>query len=711
MNFPPDVISKAVLISEELRQKQLPEKQPNLSNLMHNNSSGYKRSTYRSTVLETSTSEHTHLLRLFYNLYADIVAISRMDIGIDEKHELLNKKMKELTEDLPSHVIEMARKGNLFDMFKRSMNVPVNSWTPPKQAPIVEESLRIDDSQLLTSHDETNFSLLSDHSVARRIGMELQNMNTPASPPTQQSHSKKQTPLVQQQSDVELFSNYKKNRTVSFEDSFPKNRFSGRSGRDSADSSYNVDDSDFDADNDFMDLQLTQYFSNLSPKDDDLNLQSQQRDIDFLFPDLFENNKKLTGTTTGGLSGKPRSHQNTSTEAQAPVSSKDYLEPKSSSMNNSHRASSSTSSSSLFRLQLKVPLKVKDNRILKTPPKAAKRIPKPPLEEFTFSNIKDTTEQRSTTQLSCSLFNDEDFSSVDIPSIPSSGKHDDFSNIEIPSILSRKSKTTSESPSKSFHLNLTQFCAREGNEEGFFNSTQDIMPMDGSQLFTNLSQGITPFVPSSRTFRESFDAIDQSFAIADISSSTTKSVSFQYRQSSASVYSSSNKPFQQDASTASTSQEKSGNFFNLNRTKNSSKSSKGPTTYKSNPKSYIPNVTIAPKVKPPSALQFIQQAYQNESDNDTTDDEELQDKIVQPSASKKETMKLVAYSSDPDEGIRSQADLGPHKDKKFGRKSGTRTDKRKLLTEPLNTSTASIRLVASDENLENIVLPVPPQFL
>lgn len=770
MNFPPDVISKAVLISDELRQKQLPEKIHSKSNIMPNNSSLNKRTTHRSTLLETtSTSEHSHFLRLFYNLYADMVSINQMTIGIEEKQELLNKKMKELAEDLPSNVLEMAKKGNLFEMFKRSPNVPLNIWTPTEQGTIEEEPLRLDDSQSFNSHDSTNFSVLSHNSIARRIGLELQGMQTGKTASRQVSNARKQTPIIQQsvQFPTNSIDEMPGSQSV-FDDSFIKNRFD--SGRDAVDSNFSVDDFDFmNPDVDFMDHELTQYFSNLSPKDADENIEDEPNTVDFSIPDILDKRNKLT-SISDDLCEKPRSYQNTSVEGQV-TSSKEYTKSKSTNMNTSQKSQSSSwlssASSGLFRLQLKGPLKMRDNRILRTPPKNVKsiqRVQNPPLNEFTFSDQKDITEQRSISRLSFNVFNDDDFSSVEIPTIPTSSDKpsDEFSSIELPTIqLSRKD--SSDSPSKSFQLNLTQFCSREANEQPFFDSTQDIFQKNRKKLFPELSQAITPIIRSTSKFRDTSAALqegsfafhetysttkpkliqfrDTSTAIQDETfafpepNSTSKTKLIQFRDTSATLQDESfafsepttkTKLIQYENSATvnidinrssqlnnvvntTTSQEKSSNFFNLNDTSNNSaRNLRSLPTFQ--PRS-LNKVTIAPKINPSTALQFIQHAYQDQSDNDSsTDDEDIQAKLLQP-MKKIGTKKLVAYSNDEDEGV-SQVNIADNEKNVYRTNSGKQEiQQQKLLTDDLGALKTSLLSGANDENVENIILPVPSQFL
>lgn len=701
MNFPPDVISRAIVIAEELRRK-LPER-PNQSNV--NNSSLNKRSTYRSTLLETSTSEHSHLLRLFYNLYADMVSINRLPITMDEKTELLNKKMRELAEDLPLHILEMAKNGTLFEIFKRSPNLPTNIWTPPEQSIIEEEPPRaqtpplVDASQSFASHNATDFSLLSQDSIARRIGLELQDTSISQASSSTQVSQKRNKPPGQQQSKVQFLADSVEEipSHQSLDECFTNTRFN--SDRDAASFKFDDIDNNFDFMDesiDFIDHELTQYFSNMSPKQAAVNFEDDPNISDFLIPDIFDKNGRFTS-----ISDKPRSNQNTSTEAQAATSSKDYTKTKSTNIHTSHKSSSS-SSSGLFRLQLKSPLNVKDNRILKTPPKSARVQNARVQDEYTFSNLKDTTERRSTSRPSFSQFNGNDFSEVEIPTFSSKRNSGEFTGEEIPTIeFSDITENLSDSPSQSFELNLSQFCSREPAEDEFFFSTQDFQT---DRFFAELSDDITP-LPSTTQFCGNVDTTlqDESFAFSNISqTSAKKTKTYQYPITDA-LSVERNTPSQlNDVSYMSTSQEPSQNFFNLNSASHDfSQKTKGQAPYEENQASYIRKVTLAPKITPPTALQFLQYAYNNESDNDSTDDEELQGKAMKPSARKEEPAKIVTNDRN-----KMEQGYAERSERRFPRiDSSTVTGQQKSFTESFNISTANI------ENVEDIILPAPPQFL
>lgn len=694
MNFPSDVISKAVVISDELRQKQLPER-PNKSNAILTNSSVNRRTPYRSTLLETSTSEHSHLLRLFYNLYADMVSINRMEITMKEKQELLTRKMRELAEDLPLHILELAKNGNLFEIFKRSQNM----WTPPKQNIIEEEQLPADVSQSLTVHDATNFSLLSQNSIARRIELDLQDLPTNEPTPLPQKSNIRSKAPVQHQAKVQFLSDIVDEMHIPelADDYFTENRLT--SGSCSSKINDNNRNFDFmDASVDFIDHELTQYFNDISPEHKDKTFEDDPFTTDFLVPNIFDKSNRSTNID------KPRSYQNTSTEAHPATSSKEYTKSKSTNMNTSQKSSSS---SGLFRLQLKSPLKVKDNRILKTPPKNV-RTQNESLKEFTFNNSKGPTERRSTPRLSFSLFNDfndNDFTAVEIPEIPSSSNHnsDEFTPAEsLTNEYCSSSQNSNNSASTPFQLNLTQFCARETAEDQFF-CTSQYFPSDEAQQFPEfpeLSDDVLP-IPSKTKYRDATttDARDEdeSFAFSDVSraSSTpaTRTKTSQFDNIYPDRYAASQV---NDETCISISQDQSQNFFNLG---NTSQNVIGPDKYKVHQpitESFIKKVTVAPEITRPTALQFIQFAYQNESDKDSsTDDEEIQGKTIPPSTRQEgTTAKSVTYSYGNQNKNQQKSAMGTD--------TATVTEQQKLLTESFNNSTA---------NIEGIILPVPPQFL
>lgn len=673
MNFPSDVISKAVAISDQLRQKQLPD----VLNKSNASSTINRLSTYRSTLLETSTSEHSHLLRLFYNLYADMVSINRMAIAIEEKQELLTNKMRELAEDLPSHILELARKGNLVDIFKR---LP-NAWTPPEEVVIEEEEqLPKVTSQSLTLHNATNLSLLSQHSRARRIGLELQDMPIAKTPHLPAKSMIRVGAPVTQQSRVQFLADDVEDVSQQLDDYFTENQFN----KGNALSQFNDNDRNFDfmdASIDYVDQELGQYFNNMSPKRKDLNFEDELFTSDFLVPDAIDKNKRLTNTSVD----RHRSNQNTSTEAQAPTSSKDYTKTKSTNMNSSQKSSSS-SSFSLFRLQLKSPLKVRDNRILKTPPKNA-RSQNEPLKIFTNRNVKGTTERRSTPRLSFNLFNDTDFSGVEIPTIPTSSNKGSGEFVvaadEIsPSEYSSCSQNSSDSPSKSFQLNLTQFCSREPKAEDQFFCSSPYFEPDKTQLFAELSDDILPISPTIQFIGDAHNidtAKDESFAFSDIYHESTTPATQP-------------KIYQHDSN--------HGRSTDANALSQSfSQNPKGPAKFKTNQpinQSFIKKITVAPKITRPTALQFIQLTYQNQSDDDSaTDDEQIQDRVITSPTRNEEATKTDTISHGHQNKIHQ----------KDATDSATVKEQQKLSTEFLNNSTENI------DNVENIILPAPPQFL
>ncbi len=684
MNFPPDVISKAVVISEELRQKQLPNR-PNRSNAIANKSSMNRRSTHRSTLLETTTSEQSHLLRLFYNLFADMVSINRLPITIEEKQDLLTKKMRELADDLPPHILDMAREGTLFDLFKRSQNaMPTNFWTPPEQEIIDEEEpqQQVDASQ--PSHNTTNFSLLSENSVARRRGLELQDMSATDAftlPPVSNIRNKA---TIRQQSKVKFSSDSQIeeiHNPQSRGNRFNENRFS------------NDDDSNFnfmDASMDFIDNELSQYRSDGSPIRADLNFEDEPYTSGFLIPDMLEQGDRLTNS-----SGILRSNQNASTDAQPVTSSKDYTKTKSSHI--SQRSSTSSSSSGLFRLRLKSPLKVRDNRILKTPPKNSRSVPS---DDFSFGNSKESTKQRSASRLSFSLLDDDkNYSGVGITEIPSFGSDKyagEFSGDDVPTMqYSDVSGHSNDSTSQPFQLNLTQMFSREAIEDSFLYS-QDFQ--------AELSDDIVP-IPSQSSFRDAANTQEyESFAFPDIprvTSNATKAHRSQFENSYTECVSSNT--FSQ---LSTSSQGPSGNFFNLKNTFQDS--SKGPTTvYKLNEpinQSFIRKVTVAPKITPPTGLQFIQHAYGNESDDESmSDDEQIQSDSTEIIAAQKVSSKVATISTG------SKNKFQPKTVPKY-RIGLSRSNVAKDQPEPL-TESSNINTTVNEENVEDIILPVPPQFL
>lgn len=739
MNFPPDVISRAITISDELRQKQLPDS-TNRSNVMLNNSSMNRRSTYRSTILETSTSEHSHLLRLFYNLYADMVAISQMDVAIEEKRQLLTEKMRELSNELPSHILEVAKNGNLFDIFKQPTNVPTNLWTPPE---VVEDEPVQPSTSSQSLRNETDLSLLSQHSIVRRVNLDLQNqlVSTSFDMPQKTSNDRYKAPS-QQQSKVHFLSDSIVDLdNPQLDDCFGASAFNGRNDSVAAASQFNDDDRNFnflDARIDFIDDELTQYFSDMSPRRAQTNFVDKADASDFLIPDILNQNDKEIITAS---SGRPRSYQNTSTEAHPATSSKDYTKSKSSGANTSQRSSSS-SSSGLFRLQLKSPLKKRDNRILKTPPKNT-RIQSVPLNEFSFGTPKESTERRSTSRLSFKTFDDKDFSGVEIPAIPTSTSSDkttreftadDIHTVDFPDI---GTQYIDDSSSQSFNLKLTQFFSRElPDDDSFFVPSQNC-PTDKQQTFASLSDDIMPNRSTTQFSSSSNAPEDESFIFPDIPASayTGKPKTNRYgnrdwmrRDESAAL---------SDATCASStsSQEESGNFFNLY--KNSQNSSQRQNYKLDQPinQSYIRKVTVAPEITPPTGLQFLQYAYQNRSDDDSTSsDDDYNDNIssgvIRASSAKSATISHGNQKSSiqPSRNtIQGELTKSLNKIKETAKttiisaggnqhnvqsKSTTEAGRfvdSSTVVESQQKLNASISNV--DVNVEDIILPVPPEFL
>ncbi|XP_037047963.1 mutS protein homolog 4-like [Bradysia coprophila] len=715
MNFPPDVISRAMVISDELRQKQLPDRL-NKSNVMGNNSSMNRRSTYRSTILETSTSEHSHLLRLFYNLYADMVSINRMEISTEEKRDLLTQKMRELADELPSHILEMAKKGTLFDLFKRTPNVPTHLWTPPESEFIHEEPLQTNvASQSL--RNETDFSLLSQHSIARRVNLERQDMSavTPfASPQTSNARNRRPT---QQQSKVHFLSDsIEEIENSQLGDSFSGNAYTGRKA--AATPPFIDDDRNFnfmDASIDFIDDELTQYFRDMSPSRAGTNFEDEPDTSDFVIPDILDRSERFAA------SGRVRSNQNTSTEAHPATSSKEITKSKSSNMNTTQRSSSS-SSSGLFRLQLKSPLIKRDNRILKTPPKST-RTQNVSLDEFTFGTAKEPSEKRSTSRLSFNMFDETAFSGVDIPTIPSTSSDKnsgEFNADDVPTIgFQGNDKHYSEdSPSQPFKLNLTQFFSREISEDPFFLPSQ-ASQTDTQPTFTELSDDIMP-IQSKTPFCSTTNATeDESFTFSDIAaaySGTAKPRTRRPDYNYGNWVSTDKLTTLGDMSIVSTSQEQSGNFFNFNSsTQDSSQRTNGPDAYKLiEPinQSYIRKVTVAPEITPPTALQFIQYAYQNQSDDESiSDEEDIHGEGTRPSTVKTapipqgNQMNFQQKKAAQCKLTKSSAGNQSENVMKTGSDVIEEVSKQKLSTASFNTS------ISNDENVEDIILPVPPEFL
>lgn len=678
MNFPADVISHAVVISDELRQKQLPER-PNRSDAMLNSSSLNRRTTYRSTLLETSTSEHSNLLRQFYNLYADMVSIKRMPIALDEKEKLICIKMRELADDLPERVLDMAKKGKreLFELFKPTANVPTNMWTPsPKESIVVEELPRTDASQPFTSHNATDFSLLSQNSIARRIGLQDASKYENA---TQASQTEHMAPsLHQQQSKVRFASDSvaEMHGTRLFDDSYDRlnSEPDAAAGSKFNDIAGNFDFMDTGID--FIDHELTQYFSNMSP---DINLEDEPNMSDFLAPDVVDEPGRFTS-----VSDRPqRSNQNTSTDAQPATSSKDHTKTKSTNMNTSHNASSS--SSGLFRLQLRTPLKVKDNRILKTPPKMA-RPRNVPSDECTLGGSLRDTERRSGRRIS---FND--FADVELPKFSGQRNSGEFSAENIPTIdFPDPNASPSDSPSQTFQLNLTQFCSREPVEESFFHLSQDLYT---DQMFPD---EMTP-IPSATKFSDAIDEPlqdEDSFACSNASQTSRQTVAYQNPIDDTLRFDR-NATSQLNSLAGMSTPEQSRDFFHLNDVSQTNRGQIASSYDPNHQASYIRKVTLAPEINPPTALQFLQYAYQNQSDDDSTTDDE---QVYGVGA------RTVIVAVDDRKKI-ERKNAKQLERSLSGTDSVSAIEQPKLSTDALNDSTVNI------DHVEDIILPVPAQFL
>ncbi|KAJ6645464.1 MutS protein like 4 [Pseudolycoriella hygida] len=681
MNFPPDVISRAMAISEELRQTQLPERS-NRTNFLFDNSSANKRSTFRSTLLETSTSEQSHLLRLFYDLYADMIQISRMGTSTEEKQKELNLKMKELAENLPSHVLDMARKGNLFDLFRRSCpnktaNEATNEATTEainicttSQEKAIEDERQLDQPNSQIQRSSTHYSLLSNHSIARRIGLEMEDIyqddsKISLSLKPSERKSKNQSKIHFQTRSVVG------TPTQSFENFLMESQFRRNTP---LSSSFMNDDFNFDfmnSNTQFIDHELTQHFSNMSPKSADAN---------------FVEDKNATFSISK-FSDKSRSYQNTPTEFQLGASLKG-TKPKSVTSNTSQKSSSS-STPGLFRLQLKTPLKIKDNRILKTPPKS-NRVRNVPKEEFTFGRSKDTSERRSTSRLTFNLFNDSDFSSVEIPEALSTNEKSDigvFTGANVPTIeftnATVANPVTRERFDESFRLNFTQFCANERNDDSFLDSSQKLKT-DVEEMFPDFPDEISPFSLDFPTGME-----DEPFAFPGMSTSYSKRKSPSGKKPTKAIDKNTSSHLS-GGTCASTSREHKQNIVSL--TKNIEKV----TAFKAHPTSSSRNVTLAPEMCSSSALKFIQLAYQDQSDNDSaSDEEEIPIKVIAPAETKKS-------SSKSDQKI-----VEKKKAEKMEKKTEAAavTEGQSLSAKHVNVPTVNL------ENMEDIILPVPSQFL
>lgn len=223
-------------------------------------------------------------------------------------------------------------------------------------------------------------------------------------------------------------------------------------------------------------------------------------------------------------------------------------------------------------------------------------------------------------------------------------------------------------------------------------------------MFPELTEDI-PSIPSKTKLRGAAAVIGtveyEPFSFSDLSlasSSAAKPKPFQYDNNYTQFVDGNTSSQLNDVTGMSTSQEPSRNFFNLNRTSHdSSQHTQGLAQCESNQpvvnESYIRNITLAPKVTPPTALQFIRFAYHNQSDNDSDDDDnEIQSETIKPSTRKEEMVKT-------DERKKSKRSGASCTD------SATAAEKQKLLEESFNVSTPNI------ENVEDIILPVPPQFL